>query len=103
VRSPVALGSANAWRSIALGHAVEVRVAEGAGLLLIETGHFAVPATSTLTLDRPGERRELARNIAVEGSLLDLYVNRDSLVARTMPFETHRERCQTLTASGRLE
>jgi hypothetical protein len=103
VRSPVALGSANAWRSVALGNAVEVRVAEGAGLLLIETGYVPIPSTFTLTLDRPGERRELLRSIVVDGSLLDLYVNHDNLVARTKPFETHSERCQTVTAAGRLE
>jgi len=103
VRSPVTLGSVNAWRSVALGNAVEVRVAEGAGLLLIETGHVPIPSTFTLTLDRPGERRELLRSIAVDGSLLDLYLNHRNLVARTKPFETHSERCQTVTASGRLE
>ncbi len=103
VRSPVALGCVNAWRSVALENAVEVRVAEGAGLLLIETGHVPIPSTFTLTLDRPGERLALLRSIAVDGLLLDLYVNHGNLVARTKPFETHSERCQTVTASGRLE
>jgi hypothetical protein len=103
VRSPVALGSVNAWRSVALGNAVEVRVVEGAGLLLIETGHVPIPSTFTLTLDRPGERRELLRSIVVDGSLLDLYVNHGNLVARTKPLESHSERCQTVTESGRLE
>jgi len=103
VRSPLALGSAGAWRSIPLEDAVEVRVADGGALLLITTGHVPLPATFSLTLARPGERRELFHGIPVDGSLLDLHVNRDKLVARTKPFGSHTARCQTLTASGLLE
>lgn len=76
VRSPLPLGHAEAWREVDVRDAIEVRVDIGGGLLLVNVSRAVpCPGSFDLLLDRPGEpRTRLARQVRVEGTLYDLWI-----------------------------
>jgi hypothetical protein len=97
VRSPVSVGASNAWRSIAMGDALELRVAPGGSVLVLTA---APDDALSIALDASDGRKVLFPNVRLEGHLVDASLESGRLVLWTLP-QIHRGRVLPGTPAAR--
>ncbi len=79
IRSPKALGAADAWRASSVPSALAYRVLEGGAALVIAGGSDS--QRFSLIIDAPGKAPSpLAKDLAVAGDLLDVELRKDQIV-----------------------